>query len=275
MQTRAQQRGFSLIEMMMVVLILSIVTGVVFSYIVQVQQRYRTEAARLDVQQEAREFMDQLVRDLHTAGYPNYHMYNNNGVLPTLNPPNAIAQNASIAVGLAAVSSSEIYFEGDVVGDGTVHSMHYKLTATTGNNQCPCTLSRSDVTKVTGGNNYPWDQGTRYATEVQNVVNSIGQANGNIPYIIAGNTPWNGITMDNFYGTYKTAAVFEYLDVNGNPIAVPADLSTNANQTAGVAAASQVAAVNVVINVLSATRDLKTGMQPAASMRATVKINNL
>ena len=270
---RRKQRGFTLIEMMMVVLILSIVTGVVFSYIIQVQQRYKTEAARLDVQQESREFMDQLVRDMHTAGYPNYHMFNGGGVVPSVNPPNAVAQSPTLAVGLVAVSSSDIYFEGDIAGDGNVHTVRYTLQAT--GNQCPCTLSRSDQNKVQGGGAYPWDQPTRYATEVQNVVNSIGQANGNVPYIIAGNTPWAGVTMDNFYGTYKVAAIFEYLDKNGNTLVVPPDLANGANRNAGIAAASQVASVNVVLNVLSPKQDLKTGMQPAASMRATVKINNL
>ena len=271
---RSKQHGFSLVEMLMVLAIFTIVSGVVFGHIMTVQQRYKTESARVDVQQEAREFMDQLVRDLHTAGYPNYHMYNG-GLAPTLNPPNLAAENARIAVGLVAVSSSDIYFEGDVAGDGNVHSIHYTLQ-TTVPNQCPCTLSRSDVGKVAGSLAYPWDQGTSYATEVQNLVNSVGQANGNVPYVIAGNTPWAGVTNDAFYGTYKTAPVFEFLDKNGNLVAgVPPDLSTAANKASGVAAAGQVTAINIVINVVSPSPDQKTGLAPAASMRATVKINNL
>lgn len=259
--------------MLVVLLVFTVISGVVFSHIVTAQQRYRTESARVDVQQESRDFMDQLVRDLHTAGYPNYHMYSGGGA-PVLTPPNATAQNARIAVGLVAVSSSDIDFEGDVAGDGNVHSIRYTLQ-TSAPNQCPCTLSRSDVTKVAGGAAYPWDQGTSYATEVQNLVNSIGQANGNVPYAISGNTPWAGITNDAYYGTYKTVPVFEYLDKNANVLAVPPDLSTGANRAAGIAAAPQVAAINIVINVVSSTTDQKTGLAPAASMRTTVKINNL
>src|SRR2546426_1560874 len=67
------QLGFSLLELMIVVLILSVITGAVFSQISMVQQRARTEQSKLDIFQESREFMDQLGRDLHQTGRSEEH----------------------------------------------------------------------------------------------------------------------------------------------------------------------------------------------------------
>ena len=69
------RRGFSLLEIMVVIGILSIVMAVVFTQINLVQKRYRTEEMKLDLTQESREFMDQIVRDMHSIGYPTSKMY--------------------------------------------------------------------------------------------------------------------------------------------------------------------------------------------------------
>ena len=50
----ASERGFSLIELMVVVAILTLVMGVVFAAIANVQKRYRTEEGRVDTMQNAR-----------------------------------------------------------------------------------------------------------------------------------------------------------------------------------------------------------------------------
>ena len=68
---KAAQQGFSLLELMIVLLVLSVMMGAVFSQIRLVQIRSTAEQTKLDMFQESREFMDQLQRDLHEAGYPN------------------------------------------------------------------------------------------------------------------------------------------------------------------------------------------------------------
>ncbi len=152
-------KGFSLLELMVVVLVMSVVMAAIFSQITLVQQRARTEQAKLDIFQESREFMDQLVRDLHQAGYPNIRMFDTSGWAPALN---AVPMNDSrLAAGLTKVAPDEIVFEGDVDGDGLVDVLDYKLQAV-GNN-CPC-LQRSQVLKSVGG--------TVFSTEVQNIQNA-------------------------------------------------------------------------------------------------------
>src|SRR4051812_42466886 len=70
-----KQKGFSLIELLMVALLLSIVVGAIFSQINRAQVRYRVEDQKMDLTQTQREFIDQFTRDMHQAGYPGGKMY--------------------------------------------------------------------------------------------------------------------------------------------------------------------------------------------------------
>jgi|SRR5579884_2782686 len=262
---RHGQAGFSMVEMLIVIAVLTIVFASVFSDLNSSTQKYRVEESRLEITQETRDFLDQIIRDLHTVGYPNMHMYNNS--------PNALgatpANSHLLAVGLVAVSSTDIWFEGDVDGSGVVRSVRYTLRSNAGS--CPCTLMRSYVPKVDGV--APDAQAVTYATEVQNVVNSVGGAGA---YPIAGNTGFqNGIVAnDTLYAGYKTAPVFTYFDQTNTAIAVPADLS-GGNLALGEAAVANVRNIQVVINVLSQYADPKTQLLQAVSTQGTVKLNNL
>ena len=143
---RPADRGFSLIELMMVVALLSIVLGAVFSQINNVQRNYRVQETKVDAIQEGREFIDQMTRDLHQAGYPSQEMYGS-GVL--MSPA---ANDSKNAVGLVKVSNSELWFEGDLDSSG-VQSVHYALydssgSQVTSSSTCPCSLRRSAVLKV-------------------------------------------------------------------------------------------------------------------------------
>jgi prepilin-type N-terminal cleavage/methylation domain-containing protein len=140
----SNQRGFSLIELMMAIIVIMIVVGGIFGVIDVVNQRSYTEQAKLDMFQEAREFMDQMSRDLHQAGYPNPRHYLETGVLtstPITNDP----QNA---VGIVHVNAGDLWFEGDVDGTGAVSVVRYHLDTST-TNGCPC-LRRSQLPKVDG-----------------------------------------------------------------------------------------------------------------------------
>lgn len=155
-----RQRGFSLIELMIVLLVLTIMMGAVFQQLALVQQRNAAEQAKTDIFQESRNFLDQLTRDLHQTGYPN----------PRNFAPNFISgpNDANAAVGLVKVTNNQLIFEGDVDGDGVVDSVQF-FTATTGTG-CPC-LRRSQTIKL-AGNPLTGQATAVYYTEVQGVQNS-------------------------------------------------------------------------------------------------------
>ena len=151
----SRQSGFTLIEMLMVVLLLSIVVGAVFSQIDRAQVRYRVEDQKVDLTQQEREFIDQFTRDLHQAGYPSAPMY---GGSATAN---------QVALGVTSLSSNDIVFEGDVDGDGLVDVVEYSYFDGSGwtssaPNPCPC-IRRSQLAKGAAG------PATTY-TQVQNVI---------------------------------------------------------------------------------------------------------
>jgi prepilin-type N-terminal cleavage/methylation domain-containing protein len=165
----SRQQGFTLTELLMVVFLLSVIVGAVFSQIERAQVRYRVEDQKVDLTQQEREFIDQFTRDLHQAGYPSAAMLG----------PGATANQ--IAQGVISISGTDLVMEGDVDGDGLVERVEYSYFdgagwAGPGPNPCPC-IRRSSLTKGTAG------PATNF-TEVQNVIgtsfftplNSAGQA---------------------------------------------------------------------------------------------------
>ena len=66
----SRQFGFSLLELMVVTVVLLVITGAVFGLVTVAQQRYKMESEFLDTFQTARVAMDQMARDIHSAGYP-------------------------------------------------------------------------------------------------------------------------------------------------------------------------------------------------------------
>ena len=157
--TRKQRmipRGFSLLELLVVMLLMSIIVGAVLGEIAVMQQRSRAEQAKVDIFQESRDFVDQFVRDAREAGYPSIRMFDT-ASWPTA-PLSPIYTEPKIAAGITFIGPSEIKFEGDVEGDGKVDVVDYNLLAT-GNN-CPC-LQRGAVDKASGT--------AVFSNEVQNV----------------------------------------------------------------------------------------------------------
>ena len=255
-EVRRRQKGFSLIELLTVVVILMLVTGVVFQQIDLVQKRARQENVKMDLTQESREFLDQMVRDLHTSGYPNKRMYLTNlfGV-----SPNDQKDNRN-AVGLVQVTATSLWFEGDVDGDGQVDSIQYQLQSNGG--RCPCTLRRSQVVKANGV--APMAQASNFNMEVENIVNSGGT------FPIGGTSPPGLPAPDTLYGAYKAAPVFQAYDSSGALLTLPLDI--NANLTA----MSSIKTIRITVNVLAgaAGTDIDTRMRPAISMTAAARINN-
>ena len=260
-QRRHCQHGFSLIEMITVVAILTLVMGAVFTQIITVQQRYRGEESKLDIAQESREFLDQMVRDLHQAGYPTQRIYGS-GVLAS-----PAANDQRVAANLVKYAYNDLWFEGDVDGDGQVEVVRYTLNAPGGT--CPCTIQRSQAKKLNA--TAPLAQtSTNYATELQNVVNSGGSGGTktNGAFGVSGTGP-GGASNETLYGGLEGPYIFLAFDAAGNAVA-PTDIATNA------AALASIRSIQITINVLAkqTASDLQTGRRPAISMTAAARITN-
>src|SRR6202795_4360178 len=105
-----RQRGFTLVEMLMVMGILGVIVGGLFAQMDQAQQRASAERVKLDNMQEARDFVDQFFRDINEIGYPNVRMLDTNPLTSVWTPPlttpatyawnNAYANDNRAAIGL-------------------------------------------------------------------------------------------------------------------------------------------------------------------------------
>jgi len=158
------QRGFSLLELMIVIVLLLAMMATVFQLINQAIARSGTEQSKLDMFQESREFMDQLSRDLHEAGYPSTQ-----NLASTALTASPVTDDHRNAVGLVKVDTGDLWFEGNVDGTGVVYSVQYHLDTST-TNGCPC-LRRSQHLKV-DGNPLTGQTPATYEVEVQGVQNT-------------------------------------------------------------------------------------------------------
>src|SRR6476620_538850 len=158
-----RQAGFSLLELLMVVLLLTIVVAALFSQIERAQVLDRVEDQKLDLTQQEREFIDQFTRDVHQAGLPAVAVLGNQYDLT----------RKYTAAGVWSISDTDLHMEGDVDGDGVVKSVEYSYFdgagwAGPGPNPCPC-LRRSAIPKQ--DNTAPSAQPVGvYFTEVENII---------------------------------------------------------------------------------------------------------
>ena len=261
MRRRTWQRGFSLLEMITVVAILTLVMGVVFKQVITVQQRYRGEETKLDIAQESREFLDQLVRDLHQAGYPTKLIYAAGTVAAGgAGLASPAANDPRVGAGLVSYSYDDIWFEGDVDGDGVVDVVEYKLKAPGGT--CPCSIERRQTPKT--GVDLPLSRtGSSFFTELQDVINSGGS------YGISGTGP-GGVTNETLYGGLEGPKIFQAFNANGDKVD-PTDIASDPTNTLGT-----IRSIKITINVLGkqSGSDLQTGRRPAISLTATARITN-
>jgi prepilin-type N-terminal cleavage/methylation domain-containing protein len=237
------QRGFSLIELMLTVAILLMVMAGVFGEIGKLQKVSRDEDLKREMFQNAREFMDQMGRDLHGSGSPNKRQFS---------PPPTDNQDR-IAVGLVSLSSQEIIFEGDVHGDGLVSSVAYKYTTAVpagSNATCPCLL-RAEIAKL--NNTAPTAQATtaNYYVALENVV-----------------APTAGTPIFSFYDNTGAAVTWAGWNTSPTPTAIDISASPGATTIAGIRT------VRVFINVQAATPDLDLARRTAASLTQEVRLNN-
>src|SRR6266851_5727706 len=127
------QRGFSFVEMMVVVAIMTIVIAVLTDGMIQIQDKSANDVSKVGAAQESRQFMDQILRDLRQCGFPSPAMFD--PATAALYPNNIANGNGTNTNGLINFSSSAIQFEGDIDGSG-VSEIYIQAVPATGN--CPC-----------------------------------------------------------------------------------------------------------------------------------------
>lgn len=229
-----RQAGYSLIEMMVVVLILSVVTGGIFLQLDTAQQRAFSEQVKLDNFQEARDFVDQFFRDVNQIGYPNSRMLDTTSLSwsPALTSP--LINDNRMAIGLVRIDANEIRFEGDMNGDGVVQSVIYMVN---GSGSCALCLQRSQADKVSA--DPLTGQTQNWGTEVNDVING---------------------------------ATFSYFKADGTQVtALPVDIST-ASGALTIASIKTIQVSLIIRN--NTVMDAKTKQPIETTFQGEVSLNN-
>jgi type II secretory pathway pseudopilin PulG len=231
---RGASAGFTLVELLVSMLVLVAVTAGVFDQISQMQKKSAAEAMKVDLSQEAREFVDQTVHDLHMAGYPGANMF-----------ADPLADTSKVAAGLVSISPTQILMEGDVNGDGYVSSVNiYYLADDANDPACPC-VRRSAARKIPGSSlaqpSSPNYTDTEHAFPPGTGAGQSGED------------------------------LFSFYDQNGNLIGASGgiDISTPAGRTT----IASIKTVKVNLSLLVKMRDPVTGGPIRTSMSATVRLN--
>jgi prepilin-type N-terminal cleavage/methylation domain-containing protein len=190
-------RGFSLVELMVVVAMITVVMAAILTQVDQLQQRATAEQGRVDDFQQARDFMAQVVREARQMGYPNVNNFDtSSGTWQS-----TLINDPKVAVGLVKLTSTELDFEGEVDSTGLVSIVSYKLN---GDGNCLKCMERAQIQKGTGN---PLTQvngvsASSYVQEVQNVL--------------------------------TTNPIFSAYDAAGTQIILPVDITSDATHTAQV-----------------------------------------
>jgi type II secretory pathway pseudopilin PulG len=260
-----RERGFSAIELLIATFLLMAIIGVVVKGMGDMQRRSFSESSKMDTAQETRDFIDQMVRDIHTVGYPPARAI---GVLPggvANNSPyctdalatgivNAVVRNnIGIACGIVSFTPQSIIYEADLDGTGTVSAIYLNLVAGPGNT-CPCTLQRGVTSKAQEIAGVP----PQYFTTVNGVLNS-GNGAGGATFPINLGGPGN-------YNVYGPTDVFAAFDANANPILVPCTLASNPDCT-------QIRSLRITANVAPNYADPTTKRYPVFSITSRARIN--
>jgi prepilin-type N-terminal cleavage/methylation domain-containing protein len=239
-QGLSQQGGFTLLELLLVIAILSIVIATVFSQLNIAQQRLSTEETRLDSFQQARDFVDQFFRDINQVGTPNANMFDTSlltaGAAAPYTYMHPFSSDSRFAIGLVSIGPSAVQFEGSMNGNGTVQSVMYKVNGT---GSCQYCMQRSQVDKTTGNplnNNTPI-----WGTEVNDVV------------------------ID------TTKPIFRFFEFDGTEVTTAQDISTSGG--AQTLARIKTIQINLTIRT-SSVLDPKTNQPIETNFEGEVSLNN-
>jgi prepilin-type N-terminal cleavage/methylation domain-containing protein len=107
---RKHESGFSLMELVISLMVLTVVMGIAFSLLTRFQQTYRYEEAYADAQRNARFAVARLNEIIRSAG-------TNPTANTTVNPTNFVSLLAPTTASGTAISSSSIQLRSDLNGD--------------------------------------------------------------------------------------------------------------------------------------------------------------
>jgi prepilin-type N-terminal cleavage/methylation domain-containing protein len=246
---RHTPNGFTLLELMLVVTILSVIIAAVFSQLNIAQTRLSTEETKLDDFQQARDFVDQLFRDINQIGTPNMQIMDTSSAsfTPSLASQTSLGLGYTwantyigdnrFAIGLVKIDKNEIRFEGSMNGDGSVQSIIYKLN--TSGSCTACYLQRSQADKTNGD---PLNQSSNWGTEVNDVKNGAG------------------------------GQIFHFFQYDGTEITtLPQDISTQA----GATLLANVKTIQIDLTILNnAVTDKQTGQPIETNFEGEISLNN-
>lgn len=251
---RMPSTGFSLVELLVVVVMISIAMVAILAEVDQVQQRATTEQGRVDDFQQARDFIAQVTREGRRMGYPNVHNYDTSAT-PAASPCSSTAawqtsivggqtlyiNDCRMAVGLIKVTNTELDFGGDIDGTGAVSIVSYKLN---GDGNCAKCMERAKIAKVNAQN--PLTQVTgigasSYVTQVQNVQN----------------------------GSSAVAPIFSAYNAAGSKIILPRDITTDPT----IVPTIRLIKMNLAVANPNST-DARTGKQLEADLTGNIQVVN-
>jgi prepilin-type N-terminal cleavage/methylation domain-containing protein len=241
---RRLQHGFSLIEMMLVVAIMGVISAGILSQMNEAQQRGYSEQVKLDNFQEARDFVDQFFRDINQIGYPSSRLVDTTSLSwsPVLRTQstytwaNTYIFDDRVAMGFVSIDANAVQFEGDMIGNGVVQSIIYKIN---GSGSCLLCLQRSQVDKISADPLI--GQATNWGTEVNDVL---------------------------------TNPIFTYFKADGTQIpnaSLPIDISTSA----GAQTLASIKTIKISLTIRNnSVIDRKTSQAIETNFEGEVSINN-
>ena len=248
------QSGFSLIEMMVVMAVITIIMGAVFKSINLTQQTASSEQVKLDLTQQARDFVDQLTRDLRSSGYPNSRNVSSTQTGLTVGACADGSTNLlkspcdpTNGVGLILIDKDKLYFAGDV--DGTqsaagyaqVKIIRYDLVpAGAGEPNCPC-LRRTEYLR------------SLYEDPVTDATTSVATQQLEIQGV------QNGTDADPIFTAFDPTT--------GLQLPFYEDFTNNADVIA------KINTIKVVLEVRSSSKD-SSGAYPVTRVVASIALNN-
>jgi prepilin-type N-terminal cleavage/methylation domain-containing protein len=110
MKSAQNERGFSLIELTVALMVLTVILGIAFSLLNRFQQTYRYEEAYADAQRNARFAVARLNEIIRSAG-------TNPTASTTVNPTNFVTLLSPTTTTGASISSASIQLRSDLNGD--------------------------------------------------------------------------------------------------------------------------------------------------------------
>jgi hypothetical protein len=220
------------------------VTGAVFSQMNAAQQRMSTEQVKVDDFQQARDFVDQFFRDINQIGYPSSRLVDTTSLTwaPALTTQTTYAWanpyifDNRMAMGFVSIDANAVQFEGDMIGNGVVQSIIYKIN---GSGNCLLCLQRSQVDKISA--DPLTGQATNWGTEVNDVL---------------------------------TNPIFSYFKADGTQIpnaSLPIDISTSA----GAQTLASIKTIKISLTIRNnSVIDRKTSQAIETNFEGEVSINN-